>query len=809
MTAPIDVAFVSADIPEELREQPNWVCWRVEERDGKLTKVPICPSRPGSRASSTDRATWSEFSKAVDTAKLANYGIGFVFSGGFVGIDIDKGVEGGTLTPEAQRIVKLFNSYTEISPSGTGVHIIVIGEWNDSGRRSKLPSGEGLEAYSAGRFFTVSGKHLPGTPPTVEERQEELDRFHTEFFSHAQEEELAASPVDATDEELLKSAREAHNGDKFIKLFDKGDISDHGSDASAADLALLNMLAFWTGRDKERMEKLFSVSALGKRDKWARSDYRSRSISSACRFVEEIYKPSPEKPHNPIEITINGASTQQLANEGWAALGKANIPVRFFSREFSMVAFDHQDDRYRISVVDQDRLRYELRRAASWVAVGHKKDAKGHKQPKKTVVEPPIETAKDMLSEPHPPLPKLQRVVEAPVFDRNGHLCQRGYNESGLYYFDPNGFTVPEVSAEPSIEQVEFAKHLILNELLGEFPFVDDSDRAHSVAFGLLPFARDLIPGPTPLHLFKKPTPGSGATLLVDVMSRIATGRDQSGMTEALSEDEWRKRITAALMDMPTTILLDNLKTTLDSGALASALTSMSWTDRILGQSKSANLPVRNVWAATANAPQLSNEIARRTIPINLDPAVDRPWLRSGFKHPNLRSWTTEHRSELVWAFLTLVRNWLAKGRPAWSGQKLGSYEEWSAVIGGILEAADIKGFLGSLDSFYSATDVEGDPWRNFVSAWWDAYASTSLSASELFNKFWDVNTLEGPINLGRNVQPRTLGQALSKNVDRVYLNYRICRSIDKKSNSVRWSLSLVKPTEPTPQPASSEKEAS
>jgi hypothetical protein len=804
MTPLIDVAFNTANIPEELRAESSWVAWRVEERDGKPTKVPINPNRPGSRASSTDRSTWGTFAQAVETARTAGFGIGFVFANGFVGIDIDKGVDAnGVLSTEAQRIVKHFNSYTEISPSGTGVHIIVAGTWSDSGRRGHLSSGEGLEAYSSGRYFTVSGRHLQGTPPTVEERQDELDLFHTEFFGTSNAEELAASPVDATDEELLNAARAAQNGDKFAKLFDRGDAGDYNGDTSAADFALLTMLAFWTGRDKERIERLFSASALGKREKWLRADYRDRSITGACKLVEDTYKPNADKPYNPVEIVVNGVTTQALAAAGWSALGKANVPARLFNREFSLIAFDHSDDRYRISVVDLERMRYELRRAAEWAYVRTKKEANGVIKTKKAVVEPPLDTAKDMLSDPHPPMPVLKRVVEAPVFDADGSLCGRGYNASGLYYFDPNGFAVPTISDVPTDAEVDTAKNLIMNELLGEFPFVAESDKAHAVAFGLLPFARDLIAGPTPLHLFRKPTPGSGATLLVDVMSRIATGRDQSGMTEAESEAEWRKRITSSLMDMPTTILIDNIRDTLDSGALASALTSMSWTDRILGHSKSAVLPVRCAWAATANSPRLSNELARRTISISLDPSVDRPWLRSGFKHENLRDWTTQLRSELVWAFLTLIRNWMAKGRPAWTGQRLGSYEEWSAVIGGVLETAGIPGFLGSLEAFYEETDVEGDSWRNFVEMWWKQFEDEPVPTADLIDKLFPLNG-EAPINIGREVTAQSLGKALRKNLNRVYLSYRIVRTTDKKTNSARWALSLVKPVEHPSVPATS-----
>ena len=781
----IDPAFSVSGVPEELRNSNQWVCWRVETRDGKPTKAPVDPKNPSVHASSTNPATWGSFAQAVETAEAAGYGIGFVLDG-FVGIDIDHGVKAGVPTPAAQRIVKHFNSYTEISPSGNGVHIFLVGEWGSTGRRTKLESGEGLEVYTTGRFFTITGRHVSGTPPTVEEREEELDVFNTEYFSQVSAEEPEATPVDATDAELLSAARSAKNGDKFKKLFDNGDTSEYGGDESAADFALLVLLAFWTGRDKQRMERLFTASALGKRDKWARSDYRSRSIASACRRAEETYKPSPEKPHNPVTVVMNNRAISDMATDGWSALTKANTPVRFFSREFSLVAFDADNsDVFRVTQVDADRLRFELRRVASWVFASTKR---GQTTMRKQ--EPPVEVAKDMLANPHPPMPRLERVVEVPVFDHNGTLCARGYNpDSGLYYHDSNGFSVPDIPAEPTEDDVAHAKDII-NDLLGEFPFVSESDRAHAIAFGLLPFARDLIAGPTPLHLFKKPSPGSGATLLVDVISRVATGRDQSGMTEAGNEEEWRKRLTSALSAMPTILLVDNLREPLDSGAVASALTASVWTDRVLGQTKTTSIPVRCVWVATANAPQLSNEMARRTIPIELDPCTDRPWLRAGFKHADLRSWTAKNRSELVWAFLLLVKNWLAAGRPEWSGRNLGSYEHWSSVIGGILELAGIEGFLDNLDAHYEASDVEGDPWRNFVQAWWEKFENRPVSVSVLFDAFWGMSG-EGPLTL-RSPSAVGLSKALTKNMNRVYTEFRVVRTTDQHTKSYRWNLEHI-----------------
>src|SRR5204863_8898716 len=116
-------------------------------------------------------------------------------------------------------------------------------------------------------------------------------------------------------------------------------------------------------------------------------------------------------------------------------------------------------------------------------------------------------------------------------------------------YVPAPGFLLPEIPERPSHHDIVRARELILDELLVDFPFVSPSERAHAVALLLLPFVRDLIDGPTPLHLIEKPTPGTGAGLLVDVLTYPFLGRPIAAMTEAGDEAEWRKRITAKLIE--------------------------------------------------------------------------------------------------------------------------------------------------------------------------------------------------------------------------------------------------------------------
>src|SRR5215204_5125587 len=280
---------------QNIRGRRQWLCWRTEERGGKPTKVPYSPLT-GEKASSTNPETWTDYSEAVKACKERGYGgIGFVFTAkdDLCGIDLDGCLDPQTREIEdwAQEIIGELDSYAEISPSGTGVHVLV---------RGALPPGRNrkgrFEAYDRGRYFTVTDRHLAGTPKTIEARQEQLERVVKRVFGSSPAESenghstngSAPKPNSLTDDELLRKASSASNGERFARLW-SGDTGGYGSH-SEADLALCGMLAFWTGGDPICMDRLFRASGLY-REKWERADYRNRTISEALKGKTEFYSP--------------------------------------------------------------------------------------------------------------------------------------------------------------------------------------------------------------------------------------------------------------------------------------------------------------------------------------------------------------------------------------------------------------------------------------------------------------------------------------------------------------------------------------
>jgi putative DNA primase/helicase len=275
-------------IPDALKRVPNWVVWRYETREGKQTKVPKCPHAPERNASVSDPNTWADFRTALKASTRCD-GVGFVLTPevGITAFDFDHCLrEDGTCAPDVWELVRILDSYTEVTPSGRGLRVLCYGKLPDGRRRRGS-----LEMYCDSRFVTVTGRHMAGTPQTIEFRQAEIERVHRMVFGDENEKPAPAPApaTDLTDSELLAKAMHAANGEKFKRLWE-GDDTGYPS-ASEADCALMSMLLFWTAGDVARAERLFSSSPRGQREKWQRRDYRRRTIEAALAHKTTFYEP--------------------------------------------------------------------------------------------------------------------------------------------------------------------------------------------------------------------------------------------------------------------------------------------------------------------------------------------------------------------------------------------------------------------------------------------------------------------------------------------------------------------------------------
>lgn len=255
--------------PAELRDRRSWVVWRWEQRPGqdKPTKPPYIAEPGFTRASISDPSTWRTFEWAEVQLNVFD-GLGIVLGNGLAGADLDncRDPVTGVIASWALDVIELLDSYSEISPSGTGIKIFFFGELpSDAKHRKPMPGGGHIELYDRDRYFTVTGAHLEGTPRTVEQRTAELTALHRDLFDAPDRDEPASdvttskpAPRTLQDDALLRVAFSSRNGSKILALWGGNDL-DYPS-TSEADAALAHFLAFYA-RDPAHLEALMMQSS--------------------------------------------------------------------------------------------------------------------------------------------------------------------------------------------------------------------------------------------------------------------------------------------------------------------------------------------------------------------------------------------------------------------------------------------------------------------------------------------------------------------------------------------------------------------
>lgn len=428
--------------------------------------------------------------------------------------------------------------------------------------------------------------------------------------------------------------------------------------------------------------------------------------------------------HRP-EIVCNNRQLDALSRETLAAImanGSERFP-RLLLRAGELVQVIESEGIVRKATTTV--IRSEAAQAATWVRKAV--DARGATSTTESF--PPRDVAEDIGAMSKPPgVPLLRSVVSVPILTQSGEwVTSRGFHHSGHYLLQE--FKLGDTT--PTRANVQAAKGLLFDDLLVDFPFADEASKSHAVALFLLGFVRDLIDGPTPLHVVDAPAPGTGKGLLVSALTDPTVKDGAASIPGADTDDEWRKRLTSVLREGATHVNLDNLAGVLRSPSLAAATTQTIWKDRILGGSDTVAVPVRCIWTATANNLAPSDEMVRRCVWIRLDAKVERPQDRNAFKHKPLMPWVKAHKADLVTSAIVLVKYWQQQGSPLSTAHK-GSYESWAAVIGGILEANEIGGFLGNEMAFYESAASDLQAFMAFIEKWWELHGTAAVNGDDL-----------------------------------------------------------------------------
>jgi putative DNA primase/helicase len=306
-----DTSCVIEEVPAELRSERRFLLYKLVHRDGKPKPDKVPCDASGHEIDATNPAHWRTLDEAV--AALSGsagraHGVGVALGDKLAGIDLD-GIHDpatGRLSAAAEAIVRALDSYTEVSPSGAGVHILVRGVLPDNVKhKAPLPGGGTIEAYSDKRFFTLSGKRLPGTPPAVHERSDALVAMCRQWGLLVST--PATTDVGDRDSDLdldLLLVERARRGDRYFAALWAGDVTEYPSQ-SEADLALCMRLLQLTGGDTARADRLFRKSGLF-RDKW---DERRGAHTYGELTLQKARDQYREYLHEPLLVASRNGAT--------------------------------------------------------------------------------------------------------------------------------------------------------------------------------------------------------------------------------------------------------------------------------------------------------------------------------------------------------------------------------------------------------------------------------------------------------------------------------------------------------------------
>ncbi len=736
----------------ELKSLRQWVVWRLVPRKDKggavkWTKVPYDANLFWARreAKSADgkndqagaaEKTWTTFDTAVERysrlrpeilppeqRKFALDGIGFVFSGDFVGVDLDKCIIDGAMQPWASEIVTKLDSYAEISPSGTGVKLWCRGTLPTSKTGQRKGN---VEIYSRGRYFAVTGKQYAGTPSEIRDCNAALSeiwkRLFTDRRASGKKRSGKTSQVQAayvpTDEDILARAGKAKNGPKFRALM-AGGTAAYGNDSSAADMALACVFAFYTG-DAAQIERLMRQSRLA-RDKW--NDPRNgttwlqEQIAAALQEVAVRYEWKRWATDSEVEIII-GPDESRVVDEAIEALAPVD---NIYQRGGALVqvvegtkpprGIERPKDSPKIALLRHARLRELLAIAATWYKPGEEEE--------QVRIHPPDWVVKAVDARGQwKGIRRLEAVVESPVLRADGTILQLpGYDQqTGLIFRPQTQF--PLAKEMPTQADAVAAVEMLL-EVVEDFPFQTEAHRAAWLAATLTPLARYAFYGCAPLFLIDANVPGCGKGLLTDATSQVVAGREMARMSLPRDDEEFRKRITAVAVAGEPLILIDNIASTLGCASLDAALTATSWSDRLLGESTMVSgAPLFATWYATGNNIILAADTARRTLHIRLESPEEKPEERSGFRHPDLLRWVREERPRLTVAAVTILAAYCAAGKPDMGLKLWGSFEAWSVLVRNAVVWAGQPDPANTRAELTSQADREGVALRHLLAGW-------------------------------------------------------------------------------------------
>ncbi|MEU5442743.1 bifunctional DNA primase/polymerase [Streptomyces griseofuscus] len=385
------------------------------------------------------------------------------------------------------------------------------------------------------------------------------------------------------------------------------------------------------------------------------------------------------------------------------------------------------------------------------------------------------------------PLPPLRGIVTSPVIRPDGTLLEApGYDRATGLYLEPR---VPLRRLQPQVttDSLTRAKDIVLGQVLADFPWVAASDRAHYVGALLTPILRPFFHGPTPMFVLTATAAGSGKSLLKDIL-KACYGVADSAWPE--NDTELRKSVTTQLYTTGQPVaVFDNLPNgfVLKSPVLSALLTNEHWGDRILGATGKVNMLNDRLWMITGNALRTGGDNGRRVFWVRLDPNCPDPDQRDNFRVGDLRPWLRANASTLVAALVTLVRAWLAAGRPTKRVRK-GDYSEWASMMAGLLEYLGIDGWMADQNEARDQDD-ELQEWAAFLETWREKLGADTVQTSAVLAALPD-HVPRNP-KTGDLPTPNMLGQWLKARDGRYFGTHKVTKVYDSHRRQNVWRVDV------------------
>lgn len=463
---------------------------------------------------------------------------------------------------------------------------------------------------------------------------------------------------------------------------------------------------------------------------------------------------------------------------------------------------DEESPPARAVVITLHRLIELCSEAAAWVEIRMRMSPDGEAQYVEHEVQPPIASVQKVMDRQGWDLPTLRGVTETPFIRPDGSLVTTpGYDEATGYYLAPSRGLDVRVHPEADLDDANAAYERLL-DLFADFPFELQSHAAGAVAAVLTLVARPAIKGPCPLFMVTSSTPGSGKSLLVDVIHAIGAGRKLERTAFPKKEDELEKRITSVLMASFSAACFDNIDSSFGGPSLDLLITSSTWMGRQLGQSRMVTLPALTVWFATGNNVRLAGDMGRRIVPIRIEPQMEHPEDRVEFKHPAILRHIHANRSAILSDALTILSAYCRAGRPK-PGPGFGSFDEWNDLVrGAVVWAGGQDPAIAARAWAYEADEQRG-LFEALAIAWSDSIGGRAVPLSELQSiasaqaRTGFMDALKAIAGKNGVLDTHLLGNRLRRQKGRIFGGFRFESPKEKVHNACAWMVVRATPTVP------------